>query len=1495
MFERQHLVFSDTESFHIELIRKKSRFAAQYSFFVKNGIEYVLDRNANEILPVSTVVRNYNELAISDPVPAEAFRLFLEQARNKSDFPAEKKVRENKSLDEKIEDLRMHESASEIFETATADSFTADFQTISAADARILMGKIARAFVYRETFEPQVLKRFMINFNKFWQAIIMEKRDDGKKERDRKWDFFITPFYEEFFKYVDFEKARQGLSAMVPFYLRDTWEENIVAAQRLLEFHQKDSDVQKILPSEIKSIYSNRIKYLPAFFNSFSPYFITEPEFETYLRDAHSETSATELKESLLDSVYSSEGQAKITAIKKIIDALGADLILSRIFELDLPEAQIENIILYAAEKDTDAVFFHLSTIPVREFSNAEKIITAMFRGATENFIFNFDRFNFSEEEKNSWVIQLMQQKTMAFLVGYDELSRHAYLKPLEKMINEYLSRFGTEEPPDYVSVINSLYEKKSVRSDAVNACISRLCEAAFRDLAKKIEPVLHGFYNAPENWSSVETKAAMDMLFEKIVELKITNGQADVAMATLLAGNIEHTEKLGTELTVRQNNQNYSWEVQKLLLEKLNDTGNIFAFEQFMSGATKIEPKTNEQIEFFIKVFSNIRLLSEYSLAIEEMLEGLPMESFVRLCESAISQDPRVLLSNGRRNEKKFSALPDCVKLLWLESLIDNDFTLIFDNYYWLKLKDQKKERLLVDDWRRKKIPPFDAFPSTAIAVRLLSRPHNCLRLPVPGEQGIELSERIAKSVLFEKRCSPAVFAYLTNKENHYFDWLQLSTENILALNDLFEKNSVLVRQLEEKFNKRFSQDRFLLDFSFGLTPENISRLPWLLAQLSVMEKEAAERSDKQIKYTSLFSDIGGKEAQTFCFLMALENGWPLKRAFAEYVLWYRKSPKNEMFVTDRTYPDRMNRWNFMRENYDLLLPYLNDKSLNTVSVLNVIYSLMPEKRQVFLRQDMRLIVPPGREVAPVIFLLLNFIKKGVLDVGDPLELKIFNEYIAEFGLYDSAALFEQYKVLKREARYLPPALGLGLKAKAKESKESLLNKLRVKLRGLRDDVMLSPEFDSAKYDLNNELVLDALKFTTDFEVSDWNRGQSLKWIIEKFEADRRAGLIAPLSGAYRPEKMSVEKMAVGVDRNISSEAFAQYWNYYCDFEYIHLHQDLLQLPVLARAEILAVINQIIETRNYASIRQTAPASLLELSQRLPNNLILEDFRSTLRQSGARLLPILIDFERKHDLNRNELTTTWIRRLVFAASGNFDYENFMQMVGQLKDSPDLSNLESMIELIAVYVKEHTLSTANLSQEDKNYIDSLLPVGAMKRNLNELKNIGAGKFAEILCFPTRGLLAEFSGFSADACWTQTRNIMRENPEMTAIFFVSSPDNASARRLAGATLLIETSVKGESAIIIRGVDPKQNLITQFTSKSFWQSLLNYVESICRKRKIKKILLPLHNQQALTNRPSLGGYLDVEYEAAPRVVLDKPCNFNGYGITDACVVVRDLSPV
>lgn len=194
-------------------------------------------------------------------------------------------------------------------------------------------------------------------------------------------------------------------------------------------------------------------------------------------------------------------------------------------------------------------------------------------------------------------------------------------------------------------------------------------------------------------------------------------------------------------------------------------------------------------------------------------------------------------------------------------------------------------------------------------------------------------------------------------------------------------------------------------------------------------------------------------------------------------------------------------------------------------------------------------------------------------------------------------------------------------------------------------------------------------------------------------------------------------------------------------------------------------------------------------------------------------------------------------------------------------------------------------------KQAKNAFEKLTSTVALQEELSRAQNQGTKGTKSFEFIPTRGLLMEFSGHIADACWAEKSNIGEEFPIFSSVTFAQNK-GAKFERLAGASLLIEAkSKKGDNLLIIRGLNPLQNIINGLSTEDFYKKFIEYLKPIAEKMERKlAIVIDDHSGGSSTNRPVLFNYLKgLELK---KVVLDTNPNteFNGYDITHDCFLVE-----
>jgi len=152
--------------------------------------------------------------------------------------------------------------------------------------------------------------------------------------------------------------------------------------------------------------------------------------------------------------------------------------------------------------------------------------------------------------------------------------------------------------------------------------------------------------------------------------------------------------------------------------------------------------------------------------------------------------------------------------------------------------------------------------------------------------------------------------------------------------------------------------------------------------------------------------------------------------------------------------------------------------------------------------------------------------------------------------------------------------------------------------------------------------------------------------------------------------------------------------------------------------------------------------------------------------------------------------------------------------------------------------------------------------------------------------PTRGILMEFSGQIAGACWaSKYDSIAKEFPNFTSIIMVQNP-GTKFERLAGAYFLIETtSQDGTPLLVIRGLNPIENVINSMDVADFFEKTVSHAKGIANKmgRKLA-IVIDNHRGGAATNRGAVYNHLAELAPNLEKIILNtEDTTFNNYNIS------------
>jgi hypothetical protein len=222
------------------------------------------------------------------------------------------------------------------------------------------------------------------------------------------------------------------------------------------------------------------------------------------------------------------------------------------------------------------------------------------------------------------------------------------------------------------------------------------------------------------------------------------------------------------------------------------------------------------------------------------------------------------------------------------------------------------------------------------------------------------------------------------------------------------------------------------------------------------------------------------------------------------------------------------------------------------------------------------------------------------------------------------------------------------------------------------------------------------------------------------------------------------------------------------------------------------------------------------------------------------------------------------------------------------KEKPQFDDVGWMINFIDHIVNEETWSKYFTDQKATKAFRKIININALNEEFSRAQNQESSNTVSLEFIPTRGLLMEFSGHIADACWASKYDSIAESfPNIVAVTMVQNKGTKN-ERLAGSCMLIETeTVDGTPLLVIRGLNPIQNVINAISTNDFFEKFTNYLQTIAKKQE-RELAIVIDNNSggSATNRPVLFQLLAGKKESLKRAQLSsaEDTTFNGYDVTN-----------
>ena len=455
-------------------------------------------------------------------------------------------------------------------------------------------------------------------------------------------------------------------------------------------------------------------------------------------------------------------------------------------------------------------------------------------------------------------------------------------------------------------------------------------------------------------------------------------------------------------------------------------------------------------------------------------------------------------------------------------------------------------------------------------------------------------------------------------------------------------------------------------------------------------------------------------------------------------------------------------------------------------------------------------------------------------------------------FGVFASADNYNVIKGISSDDKEIIKKL------KLKKGGNDGLRELQERFVEFKKEI-ISEDFDPEVLfqENNNSLYLPYFQSYIRFQEAGWGArdDKSFKNIIINYINHKNNGEIKELNLNFRPssELLIAKSDIVGRENHQFNEHFFNRFSVLVGSIKIakNLYQEKFPLSKMLE-EIEEKRLKLIEKLREKFNNMTNPRAKDGVSQKINS---LESIK----------IRDLKDFQNNFSIlaGNNEFNEL-LRQVVFLMSFsrnkqslNFDLDNINL------DKPKLSDMSWVLDFIDHITNQETMSKYFTNKKSKKMFDEIISAQAISDEMSLFQDVGgqSRNVSKIQLIPTRGILTEFSGHIADACWaSKYSSILKEFPNFTSVIIRQNPET-KYERLAGAFMLIETESKNEEPLlVIRGFNPIENLINSLSVKDFYNKVIGYVKSLAEKENRKvAIVIDDHTGGSASNRPILFKYL------------------------------------
>lgn len=503
--------------------------------------------------------------------------------------------------------------------------------------------------------------------------------------------------------------------------------------------------------------------------------------------------------------------------------------------------------------------------------------------------------------------------------------------------------------------------------------------------------------------------------------------------------------------------------------------------------------------------------------------------------------------------------------------------------------------------------------------------------------------------------------------------------------------------------------------------------------------------------------------------------------------------------------------------------------------------------------------------------------------------EISIATDYIKNFGLSKTP---EVYRIFREFTKYNNHTL----KNISQEYLDLGINSID-QLKDLVNNVRQLCLDSKPLTDVSNlsKLEIGLLSMVTGHSANRWTR-QPIEQIINDFTKDLSEGKIAPLSPEFTTSTVSVDKVLIKNNTDLSENN-----NY-----------QTVSNEILSGILKTGTVDDLKESSNNLLNKKIEELSLTE-----PNDFIkkqLEIFKSgkeIVQKSESvdslleSLLSLNINFGREQE-KYNSVLRQLVYRKVLTKHNSPDFVERLR--SNLENNQGPQAVSDSLNFLNNLVKDHALNFETNNEEkywtDKTFATIKKYSKVFKKNLNislytkelesissQFEHIKSDTNLDIEMIPDRGLIGEMAGYMADVCYTKVYPLLKQYPNLVPYKFISKSDDGNSE-LIGSTLVFKVDTKdGEPALLIRAFDvPLEQTID---IGGFFEKFVDSLSVTAKKMGINKIIAA-GTSGTISNYSLTTNYVTDNYvKEKGNIPLKEAFDFNNYNITNQTYLIRDLS--